>query len=36
MIVGMLPIGVAAIVVTWRWITSEERTRAAADDASAP
>jgi hypothetical protein len=31
MIVGMLPIGVAAIVVTWRWITSEERARAAVD-----
>jgi cytochrome c oxidase assembly factor CtaG len=25
MIVGMLPIGVAAIVVTWRWISREER-----------
>jgi len=35
MIVGMLPIGIAAIVVTWRWITSEERLRTAAGKASA-
>jgi hypothetical protein len=25
MIVGMLPLGVAAIGITWRWITMEER-----------
>ncbi|WP_211330413.1 hypothetical protein [Prauserella muralis] len=25
MIVGMLPIGLAAMAVTWRWITEEER-----------
>lgn len=25
MIVGMLPIGVAALVLTWRWVVDEER-----------
>lgn len=29
MIVGMLPIGLAAVGVTWRWITTEERLVAA-------
>jgi hypothetical protein len=25
MIVGMLPMGVAAVAITWNWITREER-----------
>jgi hypothetical protein len=31
MIVAMLPIGVAALVLTWRWVTDEERRQLAAD-----
>jgi cytochrome c oxidase assembly factor CtaG len=34
MIVGMLPIGVTALVLAWRWMTEEER--AAAAGAGAP
>lgn len=30
MIVGMLPIGLAAVALTWRWLTREERERLAA------
>ena len=33
---GMLPIGIAALVVTWRWIVREERVRAAAKGAGEP
>lgn len=33
MIVGMLPIAFAAVVLTWRWITAEERAARAADAA---
>lgn len=33
MIVGMLPMGLAAVVITWRWIVDEER-RAVLDEAS--
>jgi hypothetical protein len=33
MIVAMLPIGLAAIVVTWRWIAAEERAARDADAA---
>jgi hypothetical protein len=36
MIVGMLPIGIAAMVVTWRWIVHEEAARAAVERAGAP
>jgi hypothetical protein len=28
MVVGMLPIGVAALVVTWRWVVGEEKAAA--------
>lgn len=33
MIVGMLPMGVVAVVVTWRWIVREERATAAGEAA---
>jgi hypothetical protein len=36
MIVGMLPVGIAAMVVTWRWIVHEEGARAAVERAGAP
>jgi hypothetical protein len=35
MIVGMLPLGIAAVAVTWRWIVREDR-RAAEHQAGAP
>ncbi|MEV6793285.1 hypothetical protein AB0M87_15070 [Streptomyces sp. NPDC051320] len=34
MIVAMLPIGIAAMVVTWRWVIDEERIQAAAPELS--
>jgi cytochrome c oxidase assembly factor CtaG len=34
MIVGMLPIPLAAVILTWRWITGEEREARAADAAA--
>ncbi|WP_245979856.1 hypothetical protein [Streptomyces diacarni] len=36
MIVGMLPVGLAAAALTWRWVTAEERGRQREESAPVP